>query len=88
MKKGIIRPKQPRQHGKEELAKPGPKALRIPRPRLSGFSQEIKKLKQTLAEWDTAFDSVADLISIHDRNFHVTRVNRAFADAWAKRPGN
>jgi PAS domain S-box-containing protein len=31
-------------------------------------------------EWVRVFDSIADLISVHDRNFRIVRVNKAFCD--------
>jgi PAS domain S-box-containing protein len=37
-------------------------------------------------EWRTTFDSITDLISIHDKDFKITRVNRAFADVFKIRP--
>ena len=40
-----------------------------------------EKLKQAATEWRTTFDSIADLISIHDRDFKLVGVNKAFADA-------
>jgi PAS domain-containing protein len=40
------------------------------------------KIKQAIQEWQTTFDSIRDLISIHDENFKLVRVNKAFADAF------
>ena len=37
-------------------------------------------------EWRTTFDSITDMISIHDRNFRITRVNRALANALRREP--
>jgi PAS domain S-box-containing protein len=31
-------------------------------------------------EWARIFDSITDLVSVHDRNFRIVRVNRAFSD--------
>ena len=31
-------------------------------------------------EWARVFDSITDLVSVHDRNFRIVRVNRAFCD--------
>jgi PAS domain S-box-containing protein len=37
-------------------------------------------------EWQTTFDSMHDLVSIHDRNYKLVRVNRAFANAFKMEP--
>jgi PAS domain S-box-containing protein len=37
------------------------------------------KLKEAAREWRTTFDSISDMVSIHDRNFKIVRANRAFA---------
>jgi len=37
-------------------------------------------------EWRTTFDYITDMISIHDKNFKITRVNKALADAFKKEP--
>ncbi len=74
------RPKQPSQDGEDELTTTGPKARRISKPEISELRRQIIILKRALSEWDTAFNSIVDLISIHDKDFHITRVNKAFAD--------
>jgi len=45
-----------------------------------------EKTKQAAAEWRTTFDSITDLVSIHDKNFRIVRVNKAFADALKMEP--
>jgi len=40
-----------------------------------------ERAKQAAAEWQTTFDSIADLVSIQDRDFKLVRVNKAYADA-------
>ena len=52
-----------------------------------GFVREIgerkrteEKLEQAAQEWRTTFDSITDLISIHDKDNRIIRVNRALAD--------
>ncbi len=42
--------------------------------------------EQAAAEWQTTFDSIVDLISIHDRDFKIVRVNRAFANFLKMKP--
>ena len=43
-------------------------------------------MKQTVSEWEATFDSITDLVSIHDRDFTVLRVNRAFSEALGLPP--
>ena len=43
-------------------------------------------MKQTVSEWEATFDSITDLVSIHDRDFTVLRVNRAFCEALGLPP--
>ncbi len=50
------------------------------------LEEEIKKTEQlklearAQKEWQSTFDNITDLISIHDRDFNIIRFNRAFAD--------
>ena len=43
-------------------------------------------LKQASDEWRITFDSITDLVSIHDREFRIVKVNRAFADTFHMDP--
>ncbi len=45
-----------------------------------------EKIEQVAGEWRTTFDAITDLVSIHDKDFRITRVNKAFADAFKMRP--
>ncbi|MHC4158775.1 MAG: PAS domain-containing sensor histidine kinase [Planctomycetota bacterium] len=45
-----------------------------------------QKLKNAAKEWRATFDSIADFISIVDKDFKITRVNRALSDAFGVRP--
>jgi len=45
-----------------------------------------QKIKRVAGEWRTTFDAITDLVSIHDRDFRLIRVNRAFADAFGVKP--
>jgi len=45
-----------------------------------------KQIEHTAKEWRTTFDSIADMISIHDKKYKITRVNKALADAFKKEP--
>ncbi len=43
-------------------------------------------MEQAAREWRTTFDAIPDMISIHDRDFRITRVNMAFANMVGMRP--
>jgi len=43
-------------------------------------------LKQAAEEWRMTFDSITDLVSIHDKDFKLVRVNKAFADIFSMKP--
>jgi len=45
-----------------------------------------RKAKQAVKEWEVTFDSISDLVSIHDKDFKLVRVNKAFADAFKAKP--
>jgi PAS domain S-box-containing protein len=45
-----------------------------------------EKIKRAAEEWRTTFDSITDLVSIHDRDFRLTRMNKAFANAFKTEP--
>ena len=38
------------------------------------------------SEWQAAFDSVSEWVSIHDKNFKIVRANKALAEALHTRP--
>jgi len=42
--------------------------------------------KRAAREWSTTFDSIADMVSIHDIDFNTLRANMAFADAFGMKP--
>jgi PAS domain S-box-containing protein len=48
--------------------------------------QAEEKVKYAAEEWRTTFDSIADLVSIHDKDFRLIRVNKAFADTFKMKP--
>jgi PAS domain S-box-containing protein len=48
--------------------------------------QAEERLEQAAMEWRTTFDSITDLISIHDKDNRIVRVNKAFADMLKKTP--
>ncbi len=45
-----------------------------------------EQIEHAAKEWRTTFDSITDMISIHDRNFKITRVNKALANAFKTEP--
>jgi PAS domain S-box-containing protein len=48
--------------------------------------QAEKKLEIAAREWRTTFDSITDLISIHDKDNRIIRVNKAVADLLKTTP--
>ncbi|GAI99291.1 unnamed protein product, partial [marine sediment metagenome] len=48
--------------------------------------QAEEKIKRAAEEWRTTFDSITDMVSIHDSDFRIVRVNRALADVFKMRP--
>ena len=42
-------------------------------------------LEQSAKEWESTFDSITDLISIHSADHRILRVNKAYADSLIKR---
>jgi PAS domain S-box-containing protein len=48
--------------------------------------QTEEKIEHAAKEWRMTFDSATNMISIHDRDFRLTRVNMAFADAFHMPP--
>jgi len=46
----------------------------------------VDDLTQAAEEWRTTFDSITDLVSIRDKDFRLTRVNKAFADTFNMKP--
>jgi len=45
-----------------------------------------KKIEQAAEEWEATFNSIRDTISIHDRDYKIVRVNKAFADVFKTSP--
>jgi PAS domain S-box-containing protein len=45
-----------------------------------------KKLEQAAQEWKTTFDSITDMISIHDKDNRIVRTNKALADLLKTTP--
>jgi len=47
----------------------------------------FRSVEKGKAEWMATFDSIHDLISIHDSDDRIVRVNMALAERYGKRPG-
>ena len=45
-----------------------------------------KRIKQVAEEWEATFNSITDLISIHNIDFKIMRVNRSFANMFGMEP--
>ncbi|MBI2288550.1 MAG: PAS domain S-box protein, partial [Chloroflexi bacterium] len=48
--------------------------------------QAEEKILQAAREWQTTFDSISDWVSIHDKDYKIIRVNKAFADFVKLKP--
>ena len=48
--------------------------------------EQFKVISQAKQEWQLTFDSITDLISIHDKEFCVIRANKAFARYFGLTP--
>ena len=53
---------------------------------LEELETALSKIEKAKKEWEITFDAVSDLISIHDRDFRIVRVNRAFANKFNTTP--
>ena len=42
--------------------------------------QTEEKMKRTIQEWDTTFNSISDMVFIQDNDFIILRANRSFAE--------
>ena len=47
---------------------------------IAEHKQAEEKIKRAAEEWRTTFNSITDLVSIHDKDFKFVRVNKALAD--------
>jgi PAS domain S-box-containing protein len=43
-------------------------------------------IKQAAKQWRDTFDAIPDLVSIQDRDYHIVRMNKAFARAFGMTP--
>jgi PAS domain S-box-containing protein len=42
--------------------------------------QTEEKMRRTIQEWETTFNSISDMVFIQDNNFFILRANRSFAE--------
>jgi len=47
---------------------------------IADIRHALGAVSRSQKEWEDTFDSITDLISIHDRDFNIVRVNKAFAE--------
>ena len=45
-----------------------------------------EKIKQAAHEWSVTFDSITDMVSVHDENFKFVKVNKALAETFGTEP--
>ena len=45
-----------------------------------------EKIRQIAQEWSVTFDSITDMVSVHDKNFRIAKVNKALANAFKIEP--
>ncbi|MBW8002926.1 MAG: PAS domain-containing sensor histidine kinase [Planctomycetes bacterium] len=45
-----------------------------------------EQLERSAKEWEITFDSISDMISIHDKDFKITRANKTLAETLKKDP--
>ncbi len=48
--------------------------------------QAEEELRQAVKEWRTTFDSITDLVTIHDKDFRLVKVNKVFAETLKMKP--
>jgi len=53
---------------------------------ITEHKQAEDELKQAAQEWQSTFDSVTDLVSVHNKDFKFIRVNKACVDAFNMKP--
>jgi len=74
----------------EELVKERTAEIRTANEQLQREITERKqaegKIRQAVEEWRATFDSITDLVSIHDKNFRLVRVNKALAKSLKMEP--
>ena len=48
--------------------------------------QAEETIKLAARQWQETFDAIPEMISIHDRDFKIVKVNKAFAEAFGMTP--
>ena len=50
------------------------------------YRQTEEEPRRTAQEWGTTFDSITDLVSIHDKDFKIVRANKSLTDTFNMKP--
>ena len=45
-----------------------------------------EELQHAAEEWRGTFDAITDLVSIHDKDYKIVRVNETYAKAFGMKP--
>ena len=53
---------------------------------ITEHKQAEEKIRRAAQEWKTTFASITDMVSIHDKDGKLLRVNKAFANAFGAEP--
>lgn len=53
---------------------------------ISELRNSLGKVSRSQKMWRDTFDGIGDLISVHDKDFNIIKVNRAFADYFGLSP--
>ena len=53
---------------------------------ITEHKQEEEEIRRAAQEWKTTFASITDMVSIHDKDGKLLRVNKAFANAFGTEP--
>lgn len=67
----------------EEMVRERTKALKDAMEELQELNIKIENAKN---DWEATFDSISDIISIHDSDFNITRCNQALARKFNTKP--
>jgi len=63
-----------------------PVGLHVVAQEITDYKLAQQKIQRASEEWRTTFDTIPDLVSIHDKNFKIIRLNKAFARTCKMKP--
>lgn len=75
------------EHVEKDITKRKGRGCKIER--LHGTTEAVTRSrgsKQPAPDWTATFDAITDLVSIHDKDFKLVKVNKAFADTFKVKP--